>query len=463
MHKRSITAFVLTMMNLATVLSIRNWPFAAEFGFSSLFYILLGVLVFFIPSALVSAELATGWPQQGGIFVWVKEALGNRMGFLAVWLLWIENVVWYPAALSFIAGTLAYAINPALVDNSLYNFFMILIIFWGMTLINLKGIRFSGIFSTFGVILGTLVPGTLIVALGFSWLVGDNPIQIEMNFDTFIPKISHPYELVFLAGVMLNFVGIEMNAVHASDVENPRRSFPIAIFASLIIIVLFSGLGTLAIAMVIPKGQISLVAGSIAAIDYFLKAYHLNSLIPVISLLIAFGALAGLSTWIVGPSRGVLTAAQNGDLPPILHTVNRHGMPLGMLLLQGGIVTFLAFIFLLLPSVNGSFWIMSVMVSQLYLLMYLLLFITAIVLRIKKPEVSRSFMIPGGKIGLWTTCLLGIGSSLFCFIIGFLPPSQIEVGHTLQYEIVQITGVVLLALAPFIILLFKKPSWDRVN
>jgi putative glutamate/gamma-aminobutyrate antiporter len=460
MKKPSISVFVLTMMNLATILSIKNWPFAAEFGFSSLFFILLAVLTFFIPSALVSAELATGWPQQGGIFVWVKEALGNRMGFLAVWLLWVENVVWYPTILSFIAGTMAYAIDPALSDSNLFTFFTILIVFWGVTLLNFKGIRFSGFISTLGVILGTLIPGALIVILGLSWMYGSRPMEIEMNWASFFPSITHPYQLVFLAGVILSFAGIEMNAVHANDVENPQKSYPLAILVSVVLIVFFTSFGTLSIAMVIPQSKINLVAGSVAAIDYFLSAYNLKGYIPLVSVLISFGALAGLSTWIAGPSKGLLTAAQSGDLPPILRTVNKHGMPVGMLILQGIIVTVLALVFLIMPNVNSSFWMMTAMVSQLYLLMYLLLFISAIILRYNRPDVPRAFTVPGKKWGMWFVSGIGIVSSIFCIVFGFFPPTQIDTGDVLQYELIQVIGIVTFCLAPFVILWFKKPSWN---
>lgn len=461
MTNRKISVFLLTMLNLATILSIKNWPFAAEFGFSSLFFILLAVLTFFIPSALVSAELATGWPQQGGVFVWVKEALGNRMGFLAVWLLWVENVVWYPTILSFIGGTIAYAIDPPLADNNLFNFFMILVVFWAVTFLNMRGLRFSGFISTFGVISGTLLPGLLIVVLGISWLVAGRPVEIPMNWDSFFPEISHPYQLVFLSGVILSFAGIEMNAVHANDVENPQRSYPLAILISVILIVFFTSFGTLSIAMVIPQGKINLVAGGVAAIDYFLSAYNLKGFIPLISILISFGALAGLSTWIAGPSKGLLTAAQSGDLPPILRTVNKHGMPVGMLILQGLIVTVLAFVFLIMPNVNSSFWMMTAMVSQLYLLMYLLLFVSAIVLKIRFPSVPRAFQVPGGKWGMIFVSFLGILASIFCIIFGFFPPTQIDTGDVVQYELIQVLGIIAFCAAPFFILYLKKPDWDK--
>jgi amino acid transporter len=285
-------------------------------------------------------------------------------------------------------------------------------------------------------------------------------MEIEMNWASFFPTITHPYQLVFLAGVILSFAGIEMNAVHANDVENPQKSYPLAILVSVVLIVFFTSFGTLSIAMVIPQSKINLVAGSVAAIDYFLSAYNLKGYIPLVSVLISFGALAGLSTWIAGPSKGLLTAAQSGDLPPILRTVNKHGMPVGMLILQGIIVTVLALVFLIMPNVNSSFWMMTAMVSQLYLLMYLLLFISAIILRYNRPDVPRAFTVPGKKWGMWFVSGIGIVSSIFCIVFGFFPPTQIDTGDVLQYELIQVIGIVTFCLAPFVILWFKKPSWS---
>lgn len=449
------------MMNLATILSIKNWPIAAEFGFSSLFFILLAILFFFIPAALVSAELATGWPQQGGIFVWVKEALGPRFGFMAVWLLWVENVAWYPTILSFISATLAYSIDPKLSENPLYMFTMVISLFWGATYFNLRGIKVTSLISTIGVLLGTLFPGLLIIALGVCWIYFGHPLQIEMTMESFIPQLSHPYELVFLAGIILSFSGIEMNAIHAKDVNNPQRSYPLAILYSSLLIVFFTILGTLAIAIVIPQKEISLVSGSISAISAFLTAYQLDHYIPFVSILVAFGALAGMVTWTAGPCRGILTAAESGDLPPILHRVNQHDMPISMMLLQAGIVTVLALLFLLMPNVSSSFWILTAMASQLYLLMYLLLFISALVLRYKRRDVHRTFKVPFGQLGMWLICLLGIISSLFCIIFGFFPPIQIDSGHIIFYVSIQVLGMIAFCIAPYIILLFKQPSWIK--
>ena len=110
----SLTLFSLVMITIGSVDSIRNLPATALFGSSLIFFFCLAAICFLIPCALVSAELASSWAKQGGVYIWVKEAFGQRFGFLAIWFQWIENVIWYPTILAFVAGTLGYLISPDL-------------------------------------------------------------------------------------------------------------------------------------------------------------------------------------------------------------------------------------------------------------------------------------------------------------------------------------------------------------
>ena len=225
------------MINVAAICSVKNWPLTAVYGFSSLFYFIISILFFFIPVSLVSAELATGWPERGGIYVWVKEAFGHRFGFLAGWLLWIENVVWYPTILSFIAGTVAYSFNPELANSTPYMFCVIFGAFWGATLLNLLGMKMSGWISSLGVILGTVIPGLIIITLGAYWIFSGKPSYITFSWDSFFPNLTSPHQLSLLSGVLLGFAGMEMSAVHAKDVQHPQKNYPRAILLSAIIIV----------------------------------------------------------------------------------------------------------------------------------------------------------------------------------------------------------------------------------
>lgn len=458
---RKLSVFTLAMINVAAVSSVRNWPTIAEYGFASLFFFAVAAVLFFIPVSMVSAELATGWPKTGGVFAWVKEAFGHRTGFLAVWLLWAENVIYYPALLSFIAGTIAYIINPALAQNTYYTLAVILAVFWATTLANLLGMRASGWISTFGVIAGTIIPGGLIIGLGIVWFFSGHPIEISMTAQSLIPDMSSPTQLVFFSGVLVALCGLEMSAVHARDVENPQKNYPKAILLSAILVLGLYVLGVLAIAVVIPQKQISLVAGSLQAFSFFVNSYGLSWLTPVIAALLAFGAFGTLSTWIAGPSKGLLGAAQSGDLPPFFRKLNRHGMPVALLISQGVIVTIFSLIFLVMPTVSSAYWILNAMVAQLYLVMYILMFAAAIKLRYKRPNVARAYKIPGGKLGIWLVAGLGLIGSASTFFIGFFPPAQITTGNTLFYVTFLFLSIALACFAPTIILWFKKPSWSK--
>lgn len=458
---RTLNIFLLAMINVAAICSIKNWPLTAVYGFSSLFYFIVSILFFFVPISLVSAELATGWPKRGGVYVWVREAFGHKWGFLAGWLLWVENVVWYPTILSFIAGTIAFSFNPALADNTLYMFCVIFGAFWGATLLNLLGMKMSGWISTLGVILGTIIPGVVIIGLGIAWMASGNTSHISFDWDSFFPDLKSPSQLALLAGVLLGFAGMEMSSVHARDVKNPQKNYPRAILLSASIIIALSVLGTLAIAIVIPQDKISLVSGGMEAIAFFLRSYNLGWTVPIIAFMVAFGALGAMSTWTAGPSKGLLAAAQDGDFPPILHKINKHNMPVAMLIFQGIIVSILGLIFLLMPNVNSSFWILLALTSQLYVLMYILMFAAGIKLRHSKSEVPRAYKIPGGNVGMWIVAGLGILSCVFALMIGFFPPEQLETGSLIFYELFLFAGIILFCAAPWIILRFKKPSWNE--
>jgi glutamate:GABA antiporter len=461
MNKKTLGVFALAMMNLAALGSVKNWPILAEYGFSSIFYFLLAACVFFIPTALVSAELATGWPKIGGIFIWVKEAFGHRLGFLAIWLLWVENVIWYPTILAFIATTITYIFNPVLGENKTFLLTCSLIVFWIMTYINLKGIKMSGWVSTLSVVLGGLLPGIFIITLGLNLFFSKAPLQIVCSWETLIPNMSSVRELVIFVAILLSLCGMEISAIHARDVKNPQKDYPKATFITILFVVGLSILGVLSIAAIVPQDQISLAGGSMQAITLFVDMHHIHWMAPILAFLIVLGAVGSLSTWIIGPSRGLLAAAQSGDLPPIFKKINRNGMPVTLLLTQALVVSFLIFLFIIMPTVNGAYWIISILVTQVYLIMYILMFAAAIQLRYSRPNVIRSYQIPGGKIGIWIVCGIGILSSSLAFIIGFVPPAHFQTGNQLFFIGFLGVGILLICLAPSIFIKFKKPSWNH--
>ncbi|MEC8307065.1 MAG: amino acid permease, partial [Chlamydiota bacterium] len=181
-RSRPINLFILSMFNVAAICSIRNWPATAEYGLASLFYFIIASLAFFIPVSLVSAELSTGWPEEGGVYVWIREALGDRWAFMGAWLLWIENLVWYPTVLSFLSTTIAYIVMPDMARSPLFIVVTSLALFWITTWVMSFGMRLSGWVNALGATLGTLLPGVIIIGFGVVWLIQGQPHYVTYEW-----------------------------------------------------------------------------------------------------------------------------------------------------------------------------------------------------------------------------------------------------------------------------------------
>lgn len=453
---KALSVFTLVMINVIAIDNLRSLTAGAEYGFALVFFYILGAILFFIPTILVTAELATGWPNAGGVYVWVREAFGLRLGFLTIWLQWIYNVVWFPTIFTFIAGIVAYLIDPSWVENKVFMLSLILSAFWFATLLNCIGLKISTAISVIGAIIGTILPMLFIAGLGFVWIYFDKPSHIQFTVKDFFPSLTHVNDLAFLTNILFGLMGMEMSAVHAGDVGNPSRDFPRALMYSALIILATLIFACLAITIVVPKEELSLVSGLMDAFTTFFQAYHITWCIPLIAVLIIIGSMGGASTWILGPARGMLIASEDNRLPKIFVRRNKANMPIGMLLVQGMIVTVLCFVFFIMPSVNSSYWVLSNLTAQLALLFYILLFASAIRLRYTHPNVKRAYRIPGGLFGVWLVCGTGIFTCIGAIILGFLPPSQVALGNIFKYEAILILGIIICCLPPFFLYSSKK-------
>ncbi|NNM59434.1 MAG: amino acid permease [Legionellales bacterium] len=450
-RKRVLSVFSLVMINIIAVDSIRNLPFSAEYGFSILFYYLVAAIAFFIPIALVAAELATGWPKNGGMYIWVREAFGKKWGFVAIWLQWIYNVVWYPSILAFLVSTATYLINPHLDENRFFMVSIVMLTFWGATLLNCFGMQLSGWISTIGAIIGTLLPMAFMIVLGIIWLCQGHPSQIQFNWHSALPNLSSINNLAFLIAVLFGLLGMEMSAAHAEEVKNPQRDYPRALRWSTLLILGSLMLSSLAIAVVIPTAQISLVSGVIDAFGLFFNVFHLPFMIPIMAICIIIGGISGVSAWIIGPTKGLLEAARDDNLPAWLQKTNHHGAPVPILLLQGVLFSILCSAFLLFPTVNGSYWFFSALTAQLAMMVYLFMFAAAIRLRYTEPNKSRAYKIPLGNFGMWVTAGIGFLTCLAAIAIGFIPPTGIILGNLFRYESLLIIGIFFSLLIPLIL------------
>lgn len=444
---RVLSVFSLVMINVIAVDSIRTLPMAASYGFALISLYIIAALLFFIPTALITAELATTWPEKGGLYAWVKTAFGPKWGLCVVYLQWIYNVVWYPTILTLIASTIAYLVNPTLVENAVFMTCVVLATFWGCTLLNFFGMRLSSNISTFGSIIGTLGPMLLIILLAIAWLKQGNTPEINMHVSNVLPKIKSISEIVFFSQIVYSLLGLEMSAVHALEVKNPKKDFPKALLISAVIILLSLILASLAVAVVVPANKLSNLTGIIQAFSLFSEEFEIAWFGPFIAGAILIGGICAVATWIIGPTKGLFAAADDGLLPAFLAKTNRYGVPYMMLLAQGIICSLLTLVYVLLPTIEGAYFLLSAMAAQLSLLMYAILFCAAIRLRYSHANTPRPFKIPGKNWGMWLVAGSGVLISSFVVLLGFVPPSHnVDLGDVVLYETCLIVGNIFILL-----------------
>ena len=460
--KLSVTT--LAIMNITAVVSLRGLPAEAIYGPSSAFYYLFAAIVFLIPTALVAAELAAMFSdRQGGVFRWVGEAFGPRTGFLAIWLQWIESTIWFPTVLTFGAVSIAYiglndATDAALASNKVFTLVTVLAIYWIATFIAMKGLNWVGKISKWGGLIGTIIPAGLLIVFGILYLASGGHNYMDMS-QSFIPDLSKLNNIVLASSIFLFYAGMEMMGVHVMDVDNPSKNYSKAIIIGSLVTVTIFVLGTFALGFVIPSKDINLTQSLLIGFDNYFRYFHISWAGPIMAIALMFGVLAGVLTWVAGPSKGIFMVGKAGYLPPFFQKTNKDGVQRNILLVQGGLVTLLSLLFVVMPSVQSFYQILSQLTILLYLIMYMLMFAAAIVLRYKMKNAERPFRLGKGNGLMWFLGTMGFGGSLLAFVLSFIPPGQINTGNDTIWYSVLIIGCILMVVIPFIIYSMRKPSW----
>jgi amino acid transporter len=454
-----ISGGALALLTVGSVGYLGSAPATSEFGLASVFLYVVPAFVFLLPVSLVAAELASGW--QGGVYNWVREGVSAPMGLLAVWCQFAQTIFYYPALLAYVGSTLAYVIDQRLATNGIFTAAIIAGLFWGGVLVSSRGMGLVSKLASGGTLIGTLIPAAVLVILGVSYLAQGNHPAASMNVHHLLPAWNGLASVVLLVNSFFTYAGIEVNAVHVDELRNPAREFPRAMLVAVVLVLAVFILPTLAIAWAIPSSHISLTAGVMQAFNTLLKHFGASFLVPLIAVALAGGALAGMMAWLTGPSEGLLRIGrEQGYLPPFLQKVNRAGIELHILQAQGIVITIIALLYAFIPSVSRAYWIFAAMATQVYLIMYVLMFVGAYRLRRKQPEHKRGYRAPA--LGL--LCLLGGIASVTAFVIGFIAPSQLGHESPLLYALLIFGGILVIGIVPPLVLdRVRKPEWKSAD
>ena len=453
--KATLTWLAMAMLTLGSVGDLGATPATAVLGLASVGIYVLPAIVFLVPAALVSAELASGWP--GGVYNWVSEGISPRMGFVAIWCQFAQTTFYYPALLAYVASTLAYVFAPSLAHSGLYTTVVIIVLFWSAVLVSGRGALSTGRLASYGIFIGTLIPGLLLVLLAAIYLLQGNASAAPLNAHHVLPAWHGLTSIVLIVNSFFLYAGVEVNAVHVDELSDASRQFPKATLLAVVLILLVFILPTLAISVAVPAPHISFTAGVMQAFKRLLDHFGLSLLTPIIAVGLVVASLSGLLDWLTGPSTGLLDIArERGYLPRYFQEINSNGVQLHISVAQGIIITVIGLLYAVVPAVSRAYWVFAALATEVYLIMYVLMFVAAINLRRRAPEHPRGYRAPA----LLAICVLGTLASTAACIVGLLPPSQLGHITTVPYLLALLAATLLVGLLPPLLLhRLRRADW----
>jgi amino acid transporter len=453
--KPTLTWLAMAMLTLGSVGDLGATPATAVLGLASVVIYVLPAIVFLLPASLVSAELASGWP--GGVYNWVSEGISPRMGFIAVWCQFAQTTFYYPALLAYVASTLAYVFAPSLAHSGLYTTVVIIVLFWSAVLVSARGVLSTGRLASYGILIGTLIPGLLLVLLAAIYLLQGNPSATPLNAHHALPAWHGLTSVVLIVNSFFLYAGVEVNAVHVDELRDAPREFPKATLLAVVLILLVFIFPTLAIAVAVPASHISFTAGVMEAFKSLLDHFGLKVLTPIIAVGLVVASLSGLLDWLTGPSTGLLEIArERGYLPRYFQELNSNGVQLHILFAQGLIITLIGVLYAVVPAVSRAYWVFAALATEVYLITYVLMFIAAINLRRRQPEHPRGYRAPA----LLAICVVGTLASVAASVVGLLPPSQLGRITTVPYLLALLAATLLVGLLPPLLLhKLRRSDW----
>ena len=224
--------------------------------------------------------------------------------------------------------------------------------------------------------------------------------------------------------------------------------------------VFLSVVGSAAIFVAIPKDQISMTAGLMQAFELYFTKWGMPWLAPVMGLSIALGLIGQVNSWVLGPVRGLQATANSGVLPEVLQKTNKHGVPVTLVMIQAVAISLVGVLITVIPDVDNFYFMLMGLTGLVYLVAYLFMFSAAIWLRYKRPDIERSFKVPGGNLGMWIVAGMGFVMSLLAAYLAFVPPGSFK-GSASGYFMFQLVGLIVMLIIPFLVYAYGQKDKAR--
>ena len=417
----------LLLFTVSAVLTIDTLASAASMGASWFGWWAVTMLFFFVPYGLMTAEMGAAWPGEGGIYVWVREAMGPRAGSLAAWFYWINNAYWTASVYMVFAATFHTIFVKARVAETLregsgatwLQALIAILLTWLTVGVGVVRLDVSKWLPN----LGAVVKAAIFLglgALGLSALFSGRPPANELSLALMVPRWSD--SLVFLPVLLYNALGFELMSAAGEEMKDPQRDVPRVTLLSGFVIAVVYTLGVLGILLAVPLEKLSLVTGTWDALEVLGRGWGSAGGILVLLLGVGFlyTCVANIVTWSLGVNRVAAAAANEGSAPRILGRLHpRFRTPYMAFLIQGVLATALLLGNALLSSrADNVFWMVFKLSGVCFLVSYLLVFPAFVVLRYRRPDQPRPYRMPGGLPAAWAAaivCTMFIAGAILLF------------------------------------------------
>jgi amino acid transporter len=442
----------VVLFNIAAVLGPRWIARAAHAGQSSITLWIFAAIFFFLPSALVIAELSTRYPREGGLYAWTKEAFGDFHGFVAGWCYWVYTLLYFPGLLMASMAMSVYIGGPkyaALADNKMYLIpasLGLLLVAAGLNLIGLnigKWLQNAGGVSTY-------VPLVMIVVLGFIVWMKQGSVT-TFNFHEMVPSFSLD-TLNFWSSIAFAFVGMELISFMCEEVHDPQKTFPRSIYISGAMIVVIYILGTIAVLAMVPADLVNTQNGVFQAIGIGSEVIKIAWFGVLAALLVTVGNAGGVGATVAGVARVPFVAGIDRYLPPVFGKLHpKWRTPYVAIIVQAVLSAAILLIANVNERISGAYEILINATLIIYFIPFLYMFAAIIKLayRPDRKNNTGAALIPGGKAGVWTAGLLGFLITFISILLAFIPSK--DVSDKMGYVVKIVFGTIIAVALGFVL------------
>lgn len=391
METKKVSLWKSIMFTICSILVLDTFVAPAIIGVSSITIWVITAIVFFIPYGLLSAELGSTYPDDGGIYSWVHRAFGEKSAVMTGWYYWVNVAFWMPSVFIAFAYWISYTFMPD--ANPWLLCGIATLMCWVIVYIGIRGVELSVNVTNIAAICKVavlLIFGFLGIAYGVK-----NGLANDFSLKSFIPSFDNTTQ--YIAVIVYNLLGFELIGSIGSKIDNPGKTIPkMTIFAGIAITAMYV-FGTFGVLAAIPAAEVDTVDGFFFALQELCTVFGpaAQPIFIVIIVIAALTLVTNMVSWTLGANEALAAADLDKRSKLLGHRNKKYDTPDGLYIVMGILSTLLLVLnFALSGDANEIFWTIFSFSSVIFLLPYLFMFPAAVKLRKIDPDTPRMYRAP---------------------------------------------------------------------